>query len=41
MAANILAHEFLYRLSGAANLINLACDTVLALDVLQTLFFMS
>jgi hypothetical protein len=30
-AANILAHEFLYRLGGAADLINLACDTALAL----------
>jgi hypothetical protein len=30
-AANILAHEFLYRLGGAADLINLACDTTLAL----------
>ena len=30
-AANILGHEFLYRLGGAADLINLACDTALAL----------
>ncbi|HEY3131701.1 MAG TPA: DUF4386 domain-containing protein [Acidobacteriota bacterium] len=30
-AANILAHESLYRLGGAADLIALACDTALAL----------
>lgn len=30
-AANILAHESLYRLGGAADLVNLACDTALAL----------
>lgn len=30
-AANILAHESLYRLGGAADLINLLCDTALAL----------
>lgn len=30
-AVNILAHESLYRLGGAADLINLVCDTALAL----------
>ena len=30
-AANILAHESLYRLGGAADLINVVCDTFLAL----------
>jgi len=30
-ATNILAHESLYRLGGVADLINLACDTALAL----------
>ncbi len=30
-AANILAHQSLYRLGGAADLINVVCDTVLAL----------
>jgi hypothetical protein len=30
-ATNILAHEWLYRLGGAADLISLACDTAVAL----------
>jgi len=30
-AAHILAHESLYRLGGAADLVNLVCDTALAL----------
>lgn len=34
-AANILAHESLYRLGGAADLIGLACDTAVALMFYQ------
>jgi hypothetical protein len=30
-ANNLLTHELLYRAAGAADLINLVCDTVLAL----------